>query len=357
MNLRLLLLALSTVAATSSSQAQWMPLKSPTTASLRGLSVVDGRTVWASGAKGTVVHSSDGGVTWQLDTIPGASMLDMRSIHARSAKVAHVAATAGRIFRTLDGGKTWSLRYQATDTSIFFDAIDFWDDRHGIALGDPVGGRFFVVRTDDGGNTWREPDMASRPPAMVGEAAFAASNSSLMVQGSADSLVAWIGSGGTAARLHRSVNQMKSWVVYDSPIRQGGASQGIFSVGLIPGGGLLVVGGDYTQNDSARANAAALAMRPGTHGIEWRVLRDGAPRGFRSAVAFAAVGGAAGAASAAPVGVTVGPGGSDISRDGGMTWSPFDAVGFHAVRASIDGIFYASGSDGRLARFDARAHR
>ena len=340
----------------ASAQAQWTPLVSPTTASLRGLSVIDGRTVWASGARGAVVHSNDGGNTLQLDSIPGAAAFDLRSIHARSATVAHVAATAGRIWRTTDGGTTWSLRYQATDTTVFLDAIDFWDDRHGIALGDPIGGRFFVLLTDDGGDTWREAAAESRPPAMEGEAAFAASGSSLAVQGSADSLVAWIGSGGRVARLHRSMTRMKEWVVYDAPIRQGGAAQGIFSVGLLPSGGLVIVGGDYTQNDSARANAAATR-----DGREWRPITNAAPRGYRSGVAFAAIAPAArrgaevGVRVGVVVGVAVGPGGSDISRDGGMSWTPFDSVGYHAVRASRDGIFYSSGSDGRLARFDARA--
>ena len=49
--------------------------------------------------------------------------MDLRAVHARSAEVAHVAATAGRIWRTTDGGKSWSLRYQAADTTMFLDAI------------------------------------------------------------------------------------------------------------------------------------------------------------------------------------------------------------------------------------------
>ena len=328
---------------TSPAEAQWTPLSSGSTASLRGLSVVDGRTAWASGARGTVVHTTDGGATWKVATVPGATAFDLRSVHARSARVAHVAATAGRIYRTTDGGASWSLQYQASDTSVFLDAIDFWDDQNGMALGDPMAGRFYLLLTHDGGETWREPPIDERPVAEPGEAAFAASGSSLLLVGAADSMVAWIGSGGGAARVHRSTNRSRSWVAYPSPIRQGGASEGIFSVAVVPGQGMLVVGGNYSQDDSTRANAAASAA-----GSEWHLIAPDGPRGFRSGVAFVRLEGGA------TVGIAVGPGGSDLSRDGGVRWGRFDAVGYHAVRASREGIFYASGSGGRIARFDAR---
>ncbi|MEO6443662.1 MAG: oxidoreductase [Gemmatimonadaceae bacterium] len=339
-------LALALCACSGPARAQWTPLPSPTNVSLRGLSVVDARTVWASGAKGTVVHSVDGGNSWRLDTIPGASAFDLRSIHARDSRVAHVAATAGRIWRTTDAGATWSLRYQAADTSVFLDAVDFWDDRHGIALGDPIGGRFFLLVTDDGGDTWREPPVASRPVALEGEAAFAASGSSLALQGTGDSMVAWIGSGGRSARLHRSLPHLSGWTAYETPMRQGGAAEGIFSIAILPTGGLFLVGGNYSQDDSARANAATSVT-----GAEWSTRIAVPPRGYRSGVAFAST------PAYRAVGLAVGPGGSDRSRDGGVTWLAFDRAGYHAVRATRDAIFFASGSEGRLARFDARPTR
>jgi len=336
--------ALLLAVATAPLAAQWTPLASGTTVSLRGLSVVDARTVWASGARGTVVHSADGGASWRVDTVPGAGTLDLRSVHARSGRVAHVAATAGRIYRTTDGGATWSLRYQASDTTVFLDAIDFWDDQHGMALGDPMDGRFFLLVTRDGGDTWHEPPIDERPAATPGEAAFAASGSSLLLHGGAEARDAWIGSGGAVARVHRSMNRGRSWVATSTPMRQGGSSEGIFSIAEVPGEGWLLVGGHYAQDDSTRGNAAA-----STDGREWRAITSNGPRGYRSGVAFARLTGVA------PIGLAVGPGGSDISRDGGRRWTRFDAAGYHAVRASRDGIFYASGSDGRLARFDARA--
>ncbi len=334
---RLLFLTLPLVWAAPVS-AQWRTVSSGTTASLRGLSVVDAQTAWASGSRGTVVRTTDGGNSWQLVAPADAGALDFRSIHARNTRVAHAAATAGRIYRTTDGGATWSLRYQAADTSVFLDAIDFWDDQHGVALGDPMGGRFLLLVTRDGGDTWAEAPAESRPVTVEGEAAFAASGSSLIVDGMRG---AWIGSGGKAAHLFRTSDRGATWSITDAPIRQGGAAEGIFSVALA-GKSVMVVGGEYTQNDSTRANAAIYA--PGRK--SWTTPSI-SPRGYRSGVA---------AARGGKMLIAVGPGGSDVSDDGGLTWRAFDATGFHAIRASANGVFFATGSDGRIGVYHGSSH-
>ncbi|MGH7693689.1 MAG: WD40/YVTN/BNR-like repeat-containing protein, partial [Gemmatimonadaceae bacterium] len=87
--------------------AQWIPQQSNTTASLRGLSVVSSRVAWASGTAGTVIHTVDGGATWTVDSVPGASKFDLRAIVAFDANTAVVVATAGRIWRTENSGKSW----------------------------------------------------------------------------------------------------------------------------------------------------------------------------------------------------------------------------------------------------------
>ena len=38
----------------------------------------------------------------------------------------------------------------------------FWDDRHGIALSDPIGGRLFLLATDDAGATWTQDSDGQR---------------------------------------------------------------------------------------------------------------------------------------------------------------------------------------------------
>src|SRR5262245_17177115 len=55
--------------------AQWSPQQSGTNAEFRGLSAVSGLVAWASGTRGRVAHTSDGGKTWKIDTVPGAASL------------------------------------------------------------------------------------------------------------------------------------------------------------------------------------------------------------------------------------------------------------------------------------------
>jgi enoyl-CoA hydratase/carnithine racemase len=51
--------------------------------------------------------------------------------------------------------------------------------------------------------------------------------------------------------------------------------------------------------------------------------------------------------------VAVGPSGSDVTRDGGRTWSRFSDTGFHSV-VCVPGTCWASGTEGRVARLTLR---
>jgi len=320
-------------------QSPWETLNVGTTASFRGLSVVDDRVVWASGTRGTVIHTIDGGGSWTVDSIPNGVAFDLRGIHARNDRVAHVAATAGRIWRTTDGGKTWSLRYQAADTSMFLDAIVFVNDRVGMALGDPMGGRFVLLVTRDGGDTWAEAPTGSRPEAMDGEAAFAASGTSLVFAGQRHG---WLGTGGSVARVFRTMDAGASWSVSSSAIPGRGGSAGVFSVAFADSLRGIVVGGDYQLPDSATSTAAFTT----DGGATWQPSGT-FPRGFRSGVAVRQ-------RRDELIAIAVGTTGSDISRDGGRTWSPLDGTAFNAIQFAPSGVAYAVGARGRVARHVVR---
>jgi hypothetical protein len=55
----------------------------------------------------------------------------------------------------------------------------------------------------------------------------------------------WFATGGNAARVFRSSNRGKTWVVVEAPIVHGTDSSGIFSIFFRDGKHGVIVGGDY----------------------------------------------------------------------------------------------------------------
>src|SRR6266404_5224278 len=139
--------------------AQWQQQTIRSDADFRGVCAVSAKIAWVSGTKGTVGRTTDGGNTWSVGTVPGAAKLDFRDVEAFGETTAYLLSAGpgeySRIYKTADGGKTWILQFKNPDPEAFFDAIAFWDDRNGVALGDPVKGQFQLIVTDDGGTHWQ----------------------------------------------------------------------------------------------------------------------------------------------------------------------------------------------------------
>ena len=329
------------LSAPCAASAQWVAQASPTDVELRGLSVVSPRVVWASGQRGTVVHTLDGGASWSRDTIPGAGALDLRAIAATSATTAHAISIAdsSRIYRTTNGGRTWSRRWSATRKGTFLDAIRFWDAQHGIAMSDPVDGKFLLLVTSDGGDTWSEIPAERIPPALPGEGGFAASGSCLAVYGTSH---VWVASGGAAvARVYHSADRGQTWSVHETPLRAGVGSAGIFSVAFRDARHGVIAGGDYEKPSLRGRNLAVTS----DGGATW-TLTDSAssPAGYRSSAAFVP---GAGPNTIVAVGLT----GTDESRDGGRTWTSVDSTAYNSVAFESEAAGWAVGPKGRIARW------
>lgn len=323
-------------------QSGWRLQDSGTTERLRGLSAVSDEVAWASGSKGSVLRTVDGGAHWAMLPVPGAADLDFRDIEAIDARTAYVLAIGpgerSRIYKTMDAGQVWTLQFTNPDPKGFYDAIAFWDERNGLAVGDPVDGRFAVVRTADAGRTWTPIAPTDRPSALPGDGMFAASGTCLTVQGRTN---AWFGTGGAdRARVFRSADGGLTWEEAAVPLAAGTPSAGIFSIAFRDARHGIAVGGDYRKERESGANAAVTE----DGGRTWRAS---APlRGFRSAVAF--VGDSRGLTL-----IAVGPAGTDRSSDVGRTWSAVGEVGFDAVSASRTGrTVWASGDHGRIGRIE-----
>ena len=321
--------------------AGWSLQTSGTTARFRAVSAVDAKVAWASGAGGTVVKTLDGGANWQRVAVPDSAGLDFRDIQAFDDQTCHVLSIGpgelSRIERTSDGGATWTVSHVNPDPRGFLDAIAFWDPDRGLALGDPVDGRYQILATDDGGRTWAKLPEAGMPLALPGEGAFAASGTCLVVQGDR---LAWFGTGGGAkARVFRSTDRGRTWAVAETPIRARSSSRGVFSVAFRDPRHGLAVGGDY----KAEGDPTAVGASTDDGGATWHSVPGPGPSGFRSAVEF--VPGSEGREV-----VAVGPSGSDRSLDGGRTWTSLPPPGFHALNFGREGTGWGVGEGGRIGK-------
>jgi photosystem II stability/assembly factor-like uncharacterized protein len=324
----------------------WTPQTSGTTAEFRGLVALSPTVVWASGTRGRVARTMNGGQTWTVDSVPGTTNLDFRDIAAVSATRAWAMAAGpaeqdqAQIFRTDDGSR-WNRQFQMRDTGVFLDAIAFWDNDHGIAMSDPVKGRLFILVTDDGGATWTHVPTDAGPPVLPGEAAFAASGTCLAIQGSSN---VWIGTGGGAqSRVFRSTDRGRTWSVAEAPVQAGTNASGIFSVAFADANNGVVVGGDYTKPRGLSPNVAITA----DGGRTWRRPIGTLPQGYMSGAAF--VPGTAGRSI-----VAVGLGGTAVSNDRGDSWTMVDTLGYNTVAFASRDAGWAVGPRGRIAVWTPR---
>lgn len=340
------ILMLTTVAALApggSAHGQWTLQASGVDAELRGLSVVSPTVAWASGQRGTVIRTMDGGRTWTSTTVPGAATLDLRSIAATSARTAYALSIgdSGRVFRTTNGGVSWTPSLVGARKGSFFDAVRFWDARHGIVISDAVDGFFLILTTSDGGESWQEVPTDRLPPALANEGAFAASGSALTVHGEQE---VWFATGvAPIARVFHSRDRGRSWTVANTPIRAGASVEGAFSIDFHDARQGVVAGGDYQKPREGGRNLALTT----DGGATWTLVDSAtSPQGFRSAVTY--IPGTGGRQL-----VAVGLSGTDVSTDGGRTWRSTDTTTYNSVEFSGPAGF-AVGPRGRVARYSAR---
>ena len=133
------------------------------------------------------------------------------------------AGEDGRIYRTDDGGRSWLMQSKNEVKGAFFDCFDFRDRTNGMAMSDPVNGRYLLIRTSNG-ETWQP---VTGPQAGVGEAAFAANGSCLTIAGNRTLIAS---GGGASARVFVSEDGGATWRAITTPVPAGAPAAGIFAL-------------------------------------------------------------------------------------------------------------------------------
>jgi hypothetical protein len=335
-------LALVALLLTTAAQAQFQIQDSHSIASFRGIHSLGNGIAWASGTEGTVLRTTDEGATWQrCATPPDAEKLDFRGIQAFDQNTAIVMSSGkgdlSRLYKTTDACKTWKLVFTNPDKDGFWDAIkiDPKEKLFGSLVGDPVNGRFAVFLTFNGGDKWERRRVL--PEALNKEGLFAASNSSLVLQYNGMSPEGFITGGPNGARLltitvcgggdsdcfelgdfgpikptdkNRGKFEQVYWQRETLPLAKGD-SAGAFSIGVDDHSGYwykaVIVGGDYKDPTASRSTAAYTNLGTGKRYLPAQTP----PHGYRSSVAYDPT---------SKTWITVGPNGTDISRDDGKNW-------------------------------------
>ena len=355
----LLALVLSSIA-----HAQWVLQDAHTTADLRGIAALPNGAAWASGSNGTVLRTEDAGFVWQLCAIPpGAERLDFRGIQAFDSNTAIVMSSGkgdlSRLYKTIDGCQTWKLVFTNPDPEGFWDSIHFENKLSGWLLGDPVNGTFVLFHSQDAGLHWTRQHNRGLKADPIGQAAFAASNSSLLAHsGSLAFATGGPGGGEVYTQISTTIclddcfprdsnedGSQNKWAHTEVPIGRANASSGIFSLVEKPyypetsstASVLIAVGGDYSTAEDGSRSAAVLSKT-------WAAATT-PPHGYRSAVAYEPT---------HKTWITVGPNGTDLSTDDGRNWRALKPSASEPADSDKNwnalSLPYVVGPHGRIAR-------
>ena len=234
--------------------------------------------------------------------------------------------------------KDSTLVYSETHPDVFYNSMDFWTDKEGIAMGDPTDSCLSILITRDGGQNWYKIPCEELPIAVKGEAAFAASDTNIAI---VDDKV-WIATGGMVSRVLYSSDKGKTWQIFDTPIVQGTPTTGMYSIDFYDAQNGFAVGGDYTQ-PQAMSNTK---IKTSDGGQTWQVVSGENSPGYRSCVQYVPKSKAQGL-------VVVGFEGINYSADGGLYWRHLSDEGFYTLRLLNDSTAFAAGK-GRIAKLNFR---
>ena len=306
--------------------------------SFRGLSVVSDQLFWISGSKGTIGRSLDGGshIVWMHPA--GFEQRDFRDIEAFDANTALAMAVdnPGLIIKTTDAGLTWKTVYEKNMPGMFLDAMCFKDNKRGIAIGDPINLRFWIIETNDGGNSWNEVPPPFRPVADSGEACFASSGTNIQFVNNSRFEYGFV-SGGYNSKLYlMSGESGKPNAVIILELAKDLESTGANSW-AVNDKSYVVVGGDFKDYKTAIYNSSFSTDA----GRTWQTPAV-LPSGYKSCVTW----------KDDTSLITTGLSGTDITGRGVASWQHISDVQFNVVQKAKNGIaIYFAGAGGRIAKY------
>jgi photosystem II stability/assembly factor-like uncharacterized protein len=145
-----------------SGQEGWTEQTSPSSLSLNSVYAIDSLNVWAAGQEGLIIHSTDGGKTW--DSISSGTVRDLLTIEFINADTGFVGGEEDEsspafehylVQRTTDGGLNWEFQNLPSGGDVMITDLDFVEGPPGEPMrGFSTGGLTHTWRTDTYGEDW-----------------------------------------------------------------------------------------------------------------------------------------------------------------------------------------------------------
>ncbi|CAN5671556.1 hypothetical protein BH10BAC5_BH10BAC5_14710 [soil metagenome] len=185
----------------ANSQAVYTQQVSGVTTSLNSVSAINDFDAWICGNGGVVLRTTNSGVLWSQVTSPAptVSLYNIYGLEQGTAVVTGSTSSGTFVYRTTTSGSAWQTVFSQPQG--FIDGIWFTDINNGFMYGDPVGGRWSLWRTTNGGATWDSTGLKVTPQ----NGSEAGYNNGLFVSGNN----IWFGTNNT--RIYYSSNNGVTW--------------------------------------------------------------------------------------------------------------------------------------------------
>lgn len=154
------------------SDTYWSIQTSPTTKTLFNVKAVSDSISWTSGQDGVVLRTTDGGSSWSLVPLPVTHWIN--TLTAVDANIAFVATSfmgaehfEAKLWKTTNGGISWIVKENITTTAGDVPriiGIHMFDATNGYYIGNPIGVKWVLKKTTDGGETWVDAATLYRDP-------------------------------------------------------------------------------------------------------------------------------------------------------------------------------------------------
>ncbi|WP_157580536.1 WD40/YVTN/BNR-like repeat-containing protein [Segetibacter koreensis] len=311
--------------------------------SLRGMSIPSDSVVWVSGSNGTIGKSVDAGKTWKWIIVAGFEKRDFRDIEAFDSHTAIAMAVdnPALIIKTTDGGNTWKKVFEREIPGMFLDAMDFKNKHEGICIGDPISmeqtekKKFFIIRTFDGGDSWKEIPSDEVPTAYQGEAIFAASGTNISFLDNPGFEYGFV-TGGAVSNLYLVSKRGIQNKIVNIPMAQGKETEGVFSMATNRKKIIYCIGGDYKIPSKSVGNYRYTK----DEGRTWNSAIGSAPFGYRSCIRIISKN----------MLVSCGPSGVDFAINGQKEWKNVSNEGFNVCMVSKGKQVFLAGEKGKIGR-------